>query len=288
MGYCIAFTAVWGLGTWQTSCAIAGNSMTTSVFKAKLEWDENEAIMWNTIISSTAILGLMMGSFAGGPLIPYGRRKTVIISMLICIFSVVISMYVNEYVMAIGRFLLGLGAGIFNVAFGKLINETLPNSIMSTFTMAHNFGICSGFMMNYFLGAVLPDHEDLEANKKDELWRVIWAFPAFIGIAEILLALFVMRSEPIAYCMMTGNHEEGKKHLKRVYRKKDPKSEETLEDIATSHYNFLRKGTSMEATSVTFKEAACGRKYRKATWVCFFYNMFNQQTGMNAISIYAG
>jgi len=68
-------------------------------------------------------------------------------------------------------------------------------------------------MIVYFLGAVLPDLEDFEANKKDEMWRVIWAFPALIGIIEILLTLFVMRQEPIAYCMMTGRDEEGKKHM---------------------------------------------------------------------------
>ena len=39
---------------------------------------------------------------------------------------------------------------------------------------------------------------------------------------------------------------------------------------------------------MTFKEAVCGRKYAKGTWVCFFFNMFNQQTGINAVNIYAG
>ena len=134
--------------------------MTRSVLKAKLGWDESEAKMWNTIISSTAIIGLMIGSLTGGSLLQLGRRKTVLISMLICIVSAIIPMYVNEYSMAVGRLLVGLGAGIFNVAFGKLINETIPSSVMATFAMAHNAGICFGFMLIFFLGAVLPDFDD--------------------------------------------------------------------------------------------------------------------------------
>ena len=44
----------------------------------------------------------------------------------------------------------------------------------------------------------------------------------------------------------------------------------------------------MDATVVSFKDAVCGPKYGKGTWVCFFVNMFNQQSGINAVNIYAG
>ena len=44
----------------------------------------------------------------------------------------------------------------------------------------------------------------------------------------------------------------------------------------------------MDATTTTFKDAVCGRKYAKGTWVCFFFNLFNQQSGINAVNIYAG
>jgi len=43
----------------------------------------------------------------------------------------------------------------------------------------------------------------------------------------------------------------------------------------------------MDAASTSFKQAVCGRKYAKATWVCFMINLFNQQSGINAINVYA-
>ena len=197
-------------------------------------------------------------------------------------------MYVNEYTLCIGRLFLGTGAGIHNVAVGKLINETIPDSIMAIFAMATNASICIGLFVVFLMGVVLPDPADIQANKDDELWRIIWAAPAAIGLIEILLTLLVMRLEPIAYCMMTGNNADGNEHLRKVYRKKDSSSAETLEELMSSQYNFLKMSTSMEASSVSFKEAVCGRKYRKATWVCVGLNMFNQQTGINAVNQYAG
>lgn len=43
------------------------------------------------------------------------------------------------------------------------------------------------------LAYILPDPKDTEANKVDEYWRVIYMAPAFIGVIQILLILFVFR-----------------------------------------------------------------------------------------------
>jgi len=63
--------------------------------------------------------------------------------------------------------------------------------------------------------------------------------------------------------------------MKRVYFKKDPKSPETIEEILAAQYRHQKKGTTMDASSTTFTQAVCGRKYRKASWICFFLNCFN-------------
>lgn len=111
MGYCFAYCAVWGLGTWQTAWALGGNGNTTAIFAAKLDWDKDDTIFYNTIISSAAIVGIAIGSLAGGKLLQYGRRKPVIIAQLICILAAFISMFLHVSTLTIGRLLLGIGAG---------------------------------------------------------------------------------------------------------------------------------------------------------------------------------
>ena len=111
--------------------------------------------------------------------------------------------------------------------------------------------------------------------------------PALIGIVVIIFIQLVFRYEPVAYCLMEGRNAEGLLHLQKVYRKKDPDAPESLEVLLDNHFNYLRSTTTMDATKVTFKQAACGSKYRKATWICFMINFFNQQSGINAINVYA-
>ena len=100
--------------------------------------------------------------------------------------------------------------------------------------MVHNGTIGSGFFLAYGMGAILPDPDDFEANKEDELWRVIYLMPAYCGIIGLILLFFVFTEEPIAYCIMMGYEEQGKQHMRRVYRKADPDSSETIEELLES------------------------------------------------------
>ena len=110
--YCVLYTACWGFGCWQTTYTLAGNANTTKIFEAKFEWDKDQAIMYNTIISSAGIAGLFIGSFLGGALLARGRRKTVIIAQTMSIIAALISMFPHEATLSIGRVLLGIGAGV--------------------------------------------------------------------------------------------------------------------------------------------------------------------------------
>jgi len=102
---------------------------------------------------------------------------------------------------------------------------------MGSFAMSLNASICFGLFAVFMMGIILPDADDFEAAKEDELWRLIWIAPAVIGLVEILLTLFVMRLEPISYLMMMGSNTECEEHLGKVYRKKDASNKESINSI---------------------------------------------------------
>ena len=286
IGYLVAYVACYGLGVWQTTYALGGNGQTTAVFEHKFGWDEDETRLYNTVITTGGIVGLTIGCFLGGWMIKYGRRKTAIISHLIAIVGACICMIGNTTFLTLGRVLTGIAAGNLNVVFGKMINENFPDKHAAIASMMHNGSVCIGFTPAFLLGSILPETEDVQGNKDDENWRIIFMMPALIGIASILLILFVFDIDPIIYCIMTDNEKDVIRHMKRVYRKKNPDSPETIEEILDAQYNYQKQSTTMDASSTTFKQALCGKKYRKATWIAFWLNCFNQFSGINAINVY--
>ena len=60
--------------------ANGGNTQTAQVFEAKLGWDKQEFMLYNTMITSAAIIGVAVGSIAAGKIITYGRRRSALIS----------------------------------------------------------------------------------------------------------------------------------------------------------------------------------------------------------------
>lgn len=222
MPYLLAFTFVYGLGMWHVTWTLAGNSQTTDVFKAKYEWTEDETITYNTIISSAGIVGLTVGCIFSGSLIKAGRRKAAIVAQTLAIIGSLVTMLGGVAFFSIGRVILGAAAGCQIILFGKSINENMPEKLGARFAMFVNASVCLGFLPCYGMGAILPDPEDFEANKVDEKWRVIFLVPAIIGVFSLIMLLLVFREEPITYCIVNARDEEAIRHMKKVYRFKNP------------------------------------------------------------------
>ena len=82
-----------GMGNIQTGFAISGNNQTAPVIKAKFGWDKDEAVLYNTIISSAAIFGIVTGSLIGGKFIPFGRRLCLIVFNVFSALAVTMTMF---------------------------------------------------------------------------------------------------------------------------------------------------------------------------------------------------
>ena len=119
-----AFTM--GIGVFQTGWVLAGYSGAAHVFAAKFGWSTDEMKTWTSIINVSSIVGATIGSMAGGLAISIGRRKAGIIWQIPAIIGACICMVENPYCFAVGRFIIGISAGIYNSVMGKSLDETVP------------------------------------------------------------------------------------------------------------------------------------------------------------------
>mmetsp|Transcript_5134 Transcript_5134/g.8730 ORF Transcript_5134/g.8730 Transcript_5134/m.8730 type:complete len:122 (-) Transcript_5134:1278-1643(-) len=87
-----------------------------------------------------------------------------------------LKLVLNYELILLGRFVLGITSGMLNVAFGKCLNETIPNEHMQTYTLWINSGFCLGiFLINLLQVLLVPIEEDgEEAMMEDQMWRLIF------------------------------------------------------------------------------------------------------------------
>lgn len=232
--YVLLYTILQGPCVWHTSWALAGNSQTTDVFRAKFGWNDDDTLFYNTIISSAGIVGLMIGSFLGGWLMKAGRRRAAMIAQTLAIVSSLVTMAGTVAFLTIGRVLLGIAAGSMNVILAKLITENMPERYAAMLSIFVNASIATGLIPCYLLGAVLPDPDDFQANFDDELWRVIFLTPAVVAALELCFMFTLFRYEPINFCIVNNLDDQAILHMKKVYRLADAALSPRSGDISAS------------------------------------------------------
>jgi len=128
---------------------------------AKFGWDREEATLYNTLISSAGIFGIVTGSLVGGKFITKGRRLALIVFNVFAAIATSLTMIENLTCIIIGRYFFGFCCGVFSVAGPKMLDETVPIHLNSSFGTATNTFLSGGIMVALILGVILPEKEEI-------------------------------------------------------------------------------------------------------------------------------
>lgn len=221
---------------------------------------------------------MVVGSLVGGKFIQGGRRKAIIIFNVFAAVATALTMFLNIYMIVIGRFFFGFCCGVFSVAGPKMLDETVPIQLSSSFGTATNTFLSGGIMVALLLGAGLPEQDDIQGQIDDGFWRVIYGFPFACQAITILMFLTLFREDSITYSISTDNDADALSLIKKVYA-----SHEDHQEVLAALKGKSEKG----ASGISLGQACCDRKYKTSTWVAFALCFFQQQTGLDGIMIYS-
>lgn len=207
-----AFTV--GLGAFHTGWALFGSTQIFPVLEAKFGWTHEEALMNHSLIGSSSIAGVMVGSLFGGGIIDKGRRRAILMISVLIYIGAGITLILTVPTIIIGRFICGIAAGILTMCNAKSIVETVPVKYNGVFGALTNILICYGGLIALSLGLALPDEEHY---KDDEMWRLTYGFPMVLSTIQILLLLLVFKWEPIDFMINRGEDEKALQFIAKVY-----------------------------------------------------------------------
>ena len=129
------------------------------------------------MIAFVEVFGITTGSFAANVCVQYGRRKTIIYSLLVILVTTCMTLVLNFWLIVIGKLIFSIACGLTLIATNVYINETIPRAQQSLFGNLINFGIVTGIFMQLAFGLAFPDiKEQPEEAKKTQLWRVAYGF----------------------------------------------------------------------------------------------------------------
>ena len=165
----------------------------------KFGWNEDETKFYNSLINLASIIGLALGCFFGGLIIPIGRRKTILIFNLLSIVGLSLSLILTFPTIIVGKLMFGITAGILSIACPKILDETIPLEHLGSYGNASNIFLCVGIGGALLIGFGLPDENDLEALENDQFWRVVYGFPIVVCVLLELALLFYLKTDSILF-----------------------------------------------------------------------------------------
>ena len=259
---------------------------------SKADWDAK----FNRLITSSSIFGLCLGAVIATQIVSKGRRIFLIVFGLLAIVATALTLVLDFWVITIGRLLHGLCCGIFMAVAPRMLDETVPTHLISSFGVYTNIYANLGILATLMLGLGLPQgaeptEEELLAN---DFWRVCYGMPIPLLIIGIILLLTTFRQDSINFhvlkykaqvdSLLMGSAREieaerAKSLIEKIYY---DDSTEIFKRIVAS-----TKSVSSGESQVTFWQSITDPEYRRATWFCFVLTLFHQNTGLNAINIYS-
>jgi MFS family permease len=138
------------LACMQAGFAIGSNNLVGQILQVKLNWDPSLNILFNTLLTSSVILGMVLGSFFSGWIIACGRRATIMTMTFLIIVSSSASLLLEFYTIISAKFLQGFAAASIVSASQIYIAETSPPNRIGLFGSLVNLGIVTGLSV-YFL-----------------------------------------------------------------------------------------------------------------------------------------
>ena len=107
--------------------------------------DPDAIDFFTTVLNTSGIVGISLGSLYGGDFTAKGRRTTIIYFNILALIGTALSLILNFKVMCFGRFLFGFAAGVLLCATPKIIDETIPVALIDK-----GFGASTNILMCVF------------------------------------------------------------------------------------------------------------------------------------------
>lgn len=276
------------LGAAHFGTAINLTNSTTTMLPYVLNFiDKPKATrdIYMTIISSTSVAGVSLGSVFGGSLIPYGRRKMYILFALVAIIGCILSTFPNMGVMIAGRFIYGFGSGVMCVAGPRIMNEIVPNHLMDLgFNSSTNIFINIFSMMSMLLGLGSPKVKDVYECSHSYWYKIVYLVPVIFCTISILLMTCFHRCDSIVFHIQKGEKKQAMGIIEKIY---PTYGLDVHEQVYKEYEDTFCSADDADKPKLSAGATLFGREYRIGSWVCIFVAAANTLAGVNLVNQYA-
>jgi len=214
---------------------------------------------------SVVLIGCMGGALVAGWFADrIGRRWTLFVAGIIFIVGAIVSAFTpDEYVLLVGRFIVGIGIGFSSVVAPLYISEVAPSNVRGALVSLYQFAITVGILAAYLVDYALASGGQ---------WR--WMLGLAVVPSLVLVIGMIGMPESPRYLFKIGQDERARDELGRIV---EDRAEVTQEETS------IRESLKLAAAG---PEALRTPQVRVALFIGITLAVLQQVTGINTVIYY--
>jgi len=159
----------------QYGYVMAAPASASKALRYQLHWGDSLSYIdfKSTILQSSCIVGIAMGSIYGGDFVKKGRRSTLINFNIVGLFGSALTIVAEFYTICMARFILGFCCGVMLCATPKCLDEVLPPELIDGgFGTSTNIIINLSYLQVMIMANYMP--EDKASLQTTSYWKVLF------------------------------------------------------------------------------------------------------------------
>ncbi|ORZ08710.1 and other transporter-domain-containing protein [Absidia repens] len=222
------------------------------------------------VVGATTFGAIFGGFFAGLLSDRFGRKYLVLFASVVFIVgALLLGLARNLTCLLIGRLVVGLGVGVASMIVPVYISEIAPKNIRGRLTTLNTLVITFGQVIAYVI--------NIAFSNVDEGWRYMFGIAGIPALFQLLVMPFLPESP--RHLVVTGNEDEAKKVIRRIYG--DSVSDAFIENEISHISQDIRTSRAGE-----FKDFKLPEHYKPLIIACIL-QAAQQLSGFNAAMYYA-
>ncbi|CAI2359238.1 unnamed protein product [Moneuplotes crassus] len=247
-------------------------------------------------------LGAIFSSIYSGTFL--SLRKALFIANIFCMVGRGINAIHIQYATLAGRFVNGLGVGIFSVIVPMFINEISPTKRKGSYGIATQIGITGGIFISYIVAKIMcffnevPPFEENKGNKAVKTnFTILYLFPILFCLLQTALLKWKFKYEAPKYYIIKEEYDVAQTLIQDILERNEAKEESNAgHSIYTDNSNALEINTIDPVSLNKYNQNWDGRKFssifKPKYWRSFLVgcilSMLQQLSGINIIIFYSG
>lgn len=174
--------------------------------------DENTLNTIKGMVNFIFAMGALIGTLSGGQLASnYGRRPILYLGEIIALLSIVPFAISNLPAFMVGRFVIGLGAGINLSVFSVTAAELLPNKLCGLGGIVAYLFLTAGVLLSYLCQNIFS-YQTLV-----DYWQVFIFYPLIVSVFRLCLFPFAMKTDTPKFVYEQANKIEHSHHWRKIH-----------------------------------------------------------------------